>query len=125
MSFLDSEKTDIRRFCGYPAFGNVANQNFGYRYMTQYGSLEYKLNNLSTAEEAVVRTTYLTSLYTLETDIFGVRANLDTAQAAVWYHNKSEFADRKTLFNDYRKGLCEFLGVDTGPGLVTTSRMVV
>ena len=111
MSFTDAEKTDIRRFCGYQAYGSSANLNTGYRFMTQYGKLEFKLNNLSTAEEAVVRTTYLANLATLETAIVGASANLDTSAASVWTHNKNEVSDRTGLFNQWRQGLCGFLGI--------------
>ena len=121
MSFIDSEKTDIRRFCGYGAFGGGQPlPASGYRFSTQYGVLEYKLNTLSVSEEAIVRTTYLTNLIILETDIIGsvgVRANLDTESAAVWKHNKDEYRDRKSLFNGTRRELCSFLGISPGPGL--------
>jgi hypothetical protein len=121
MAFSDAEKTDIRRFCGYGAYGGA--QPFpasGYRFSTQYGVLEYKMQTLNAAEEAVVRNTYLTNLATLETDIIGsagVRGNLDTAEAAVWKHNANELRDRRALFNMTRREFCSYLGVDPGPGL--------
>lgn len=117
MSFTDAEKTDIRRFCGYPVFGNVNAPAFGWRYFQQYGTLEFKMNNLTAAEESVARETYLANLYTLETAIFGTSANLDTAQAAVWYHNKNELRDRNDLFDDTRRRFCRFFGVEDGPAL--------
>ncbi len=121
MAFTDAEKTDVRRFCGYGAFGGAQPlPASGYRFSTHYGVLEYKLNTLGTAEEAVVRTTYLANLTTLETDILGaagVRSNLDTDQAAVWTHNKNEYRDRKKLFDGVRRELCNFLGISPGPGL--------
>src|SRR5476649_655299 len=118
MAFTDAEKTDIRRFCGYGAFGGGnALPASGYRFSTQYGVLEYKMNNLAPAEEDVVRTIYLANLYTLETAIFGVSANLDTAQAAVWTHNKNEQRDRDNLFNSTRRRFCGFLGLVPGPDL--------
>ena len=100
----------------------------GYRFSTQYGILEYKLNTPSASEEAVVRTNYLASLTTLESDIMGstgVRTNLDTAAAAVWTHNKNEFRDRRNLFNGVRRELCAFLGIPPGPGLGDGSLNVV
>lgn len=117
MSFTDAEKTDIRRFCGYPVFGNVNDPAFGWRYFQQYGTLEFKMNNFSAAEESVIKTTYLPNLYTLETAIVGTSANLDTDQAAVWKHNKNEQRDREALFDNWRKRLCKFIGVEYGPGL--------
>lgn len=121
MSFTEAEKTDVRRFCGYGAFGggNPLPAS-GYRFSTQYGTLEYKLNNFSAAEEAVVRSNYLVSLATLEADIMGaagVRTNLDTDVAAVWTHNKNEFADRRNLYNSVRREFCGFLGITPGPAL--------
>lgn len=118
MAFTDAEKTDVRRFSGYGAFGGgQPTPASGYRFSTQYGVLEYKLNTLGASEEAVVRTTYLTNLYTLETAIFGTGANLDTDVAAVWTHNKNEYRDRKALFNGVRREFCAFLGISPGPGL--------
>ena len=118
MAFTDAEKTDIRRFCGYGAYGGGnPNPASGYRFSTQYGVLEYKMNNLSVSEESVVRTTYLVNLAALETAIFGTGANLDTAQAAVWTHNKNEQRDRDNLFNSTRRRFCGFLGIPPGPDL--------
>ena len=118
MSFTTAEKVDLRRFCGYGLYGTgTPLPASGYRFSTQYGVLEYKLNTLGAEEEAVVRTTYFTNLYTLETAIFGTSANLDTDEAAVWKHNKNEYRDRKALFNGVRRELCGFLGIQPGPGL--------
>lgn len=119
--FTTAEKVDIRRYCGYGLFGSQAFPASGYRFSTQYGVLEYKLNNMLPEEEAVVRTTYLPSLAQLETDIPGVRQNLDTAQAAVWTHNKNELQDRAALFGHYRREFCRFLGVPHGPALNDSS----
>ena len=126
-TFTDAEKTDIRRFCGYPAFGGTPSSFQSYRFFQAYGTLEYRLSNLSPAEEAVVRTTYITNLQTLETDIYGARSNLDTDKAAVWTHNKNELGDRGNLFNYWRSELCNFIGVPLGPGLAeaTAHRTVV
>ncbi len=49
--FSDVERTDVRRFCGYPAYGAGAAGNMGWRFYTAYGALEYRLSNLSAAEE--------------------------------------------------------------------------
>ncbi|WP_137010146.1 hypothetical protein [Aquitalea aquatilis] len=117
MAFTDAEKTDIRRFCGYPVFGGQPVQAFGHRFFTQYGTLEFRLNNLQAVEEAVIRTTYLANLQQLETDIVGTRVNLDTDEAAVWKHNRREQADREALFDSWRRKLCGFLGVSPGPAL--------
>lgn len=121
MALTDAEKTDVRRFCGYGAFGGGQPlPASGYRFSTQYGVLEYKLNVLSVDEESVVRTVYLANLAALEDDIMGaagIRANLDTDEAAVWKHNKNEYRDRKALYNGVRREFCSFLGVQPGPGL--------
>ena len=117
MAFTTAEKVDIRRFCGYPTFGAQYTPASGYRFATQYGVLEYKINNLLPEEEAVVRTTYLANLNTLEPAIVASAANLDTDSAAVWAHNKNEVRDRTNLFNQWRSELCAFLGVPMGGGL--------
>lgn len=125
MAFIDSEKTDIRRFCGYGAYGGQSTPASGYRFSTQYGVLEYKLNNLTASEEIVVRTNYLANLTLLESDVMGVRSNLDTDQAAVWTHNKNEYRDRKNLFDGIRRELCGFLGIIAGPSLGAGGMSVV
>ncbi|OVE45667.1 hypothetical protein [Chromobacterium violaceum] len=117
MAFTDAEKTDIRRFCGFPVFGGQPVQAFGHRFFTQYGTLEFRLNNLQPGEEAVIRNTYLANLLELETDIVETRDNLDTAQAAVWTRNRNEVRDREALFDGWRRRLCGFLGVAPGPAL--------
>lgn len=119
MAFTDAEKVDIRRHCGFAAFGGQPVQAFGHRFYQHYGTLEFRINNMQASEEAVVRTTYLTNLSTLETDIFGAAANLDTEQAAIWKHNKREVADRTGLFNQVRRQLCAFIGIPPGPGLAS------
>lgn len=121
MALTDAQKTDVRRFCGYGMYGGgQPTPASGYRFSTQYGVLEYKLITMSVAEELVVTGTYLPALATLEADIIGTtgtRTNLDTDQAAVWYHNKNEFRDRKRLYNGTRRELCSFLGLGPGSGL--------
>jgi hypothetical protein len=114
--FLDSEKTDIRRYCGYPAYGGGAAGFQSWRFFQAYGTLEYRLNNLAPAEEQVVRN-YLATLATLEMAVPNAGANLDTATASVWTHNPAEVSDRAGLFDDWRRRLCAFLGMPPGPGL--------
>lgn len=117
MALADPEKVDVRRFCGFPVFGGQAVQAFGFRFFTAYGTLEFRLNNMQPAEEVVIRNTYLANLTTLENAIVGTSANLDTAKAAVWEHNKNELRDREALFLSWRKKLCQFLGIPPGPYL--------
>lgn len=114
--FTDAQKTDIRRFCGYPAYGAGASGFQGWRYYTAYGLLEFRLNNLSDAETAVVLS-YLTTLATLEGALSETGARLDTAQAAVWTRNPAELRERVALFDGWRRRLCAFLGLPPGPGL--------
>ena len=113
--FTDQQKTDIRRFCGYPAYGATGDGS-GWRFFTAYGALEYRLNNLSTNEVAVV-VTYLATLARLETAVLGASDNLDSDAAASWKHNSNEVADRLRLFDGWRRRLCAFLGVPPGEGL--------
>jgi hypothetical protein len=116
MAFSDSQKTDIRRFCGYPAYGAGVAGFQGWRFFQAYGLLEYRLANLSAAEEAVA-STYLATLATLETAVTEAGNALNTAQAAVWTRNPDEVRERTALFDGWRRRLCAFLGVPPGPGL--------
>ena len=120
MALTNQERVDVRRFCGYGAFGGVTSPAFGYRFFTAYGTLEFKISNLAAEEESTLRTIFLASvnsLYVLELALYGTSANLDTDQAAVWIHNKNEQRDRERLFNRMRADLCAFLGVQAGPSL--------
>ncbi|MCI4431609.1 MAG: hypothetical protein JHC40_20870 [Burkholderiales bacterium] len=122
----DAEKVDVRRFAGYGNFGQQALPASGYRFSTAYGTLEYKLNNLTTQEESVLRTVYLARLATLETDMVDqTTQNLDTDQAAVWKHNKNEHRDRRALYFDFRRQMCGFLGIPPGPNLGTGGGLTV
>jgi hypothetical protein len=113
---IDSQKTDVRRFCGYSAYGSSPAGNIGWRFYAAYGLLEYRLNNLSEAESSVILG-YLTSLRTLENAIPAASENLDSESAASWKHNKNEISDRLRLFDEWRRRLCGFLGVAPGDGL--------
>jgi hypothetical protein len=114
--FTDQQKTDIRRFCGYPAYGAGAAGNMGWRFFTAYGALEYRMNNLSSNEMTVV-VTYLATLNQLEQAVPGASENLDSDAAASWQHNSNEVADRLRLFDGWRRRLCAFMGVPPGEGL--------
>jgi hypothetical protein len=124
MAFIDSEKTDIRRFCGYPAFGSAASGFENWRFFQAYGLLEFRMNNLSDTETAVVRR-YLGTLTVLEFAVPRAGDNLDTDQAAVWTRNRDEPRDRTRLFDDWRRRLCGFLGVPPGPALTDSGITVV
>jgi hypothetical protein len=114
MTFTDPQRTDIRRFCGYPAYGAGASGFQGWRFFQAYGLLEYRLNNLSAAEEAVALQ-YVATLLNLEMAVPNAAQNLDTDQAAVWTRNRDEPRDRAALFDDWRRRLCAFLGIPPGP----------
>jgi hypothetical protein len=114
--FTDAQKTDIRRYCGYPAYGAGASGFQGWRFFQAYGLLEFRLNNLSPAEIAVA-TNYLATLAMLECAVPDASTRLDTAEAAVWTRNPYEVRERAALFDDWRRRLCAFLGLPPGPGL--------
>ena len=120
----DAEKVDVRRFCGYPAYGNGASGFQSWRFFSAYGTLEFRLNNLAPGELQVVRQ-YLGNLYSLEQAVPAASSNLDTEQAAVWTHNRREVLDRTTLFNSWCCRLTTFLGVPPGPALQPVSMIVI
>jgi hypothetical protein len=113
-AFSDDEKTQIRRYCGYPAYGAGPAGFQGWRFFQAYGLMEFRLNNLSAAEYAVVRQ-YLATLYALELAIPAAGDNLMTDAAAAWQHNKDEVAQRVALYDTWRRRLCGFLGLPPGP----------
>ncbi len=114
--FTDAQKADIRRFCGYPAFGAGASGFSSWRFFQAFGTLEYRMNNLAPAEIAVTLQ-YLATLAALEAMIPAAAENLDTESAAAWTHNADETADRTRLFDGWRRRLCGFLGLPPGPAL--------
>ena len=114
--FTDIQLTDIRRHCGYPAYGSSPSGNAGWRFFTWYGTLEYRLSNLSAPEESIVLT-YINTLNQLEFAIPGVSDNLDSDAAASWRHNPNELADRLRLLDSWRRRLCGFLGLPPGEAL--------
>ncbi len=112
----DAEKTDARRFMGYPVFGTNASGNMGWQFYQAAGLVEYRLNNLGSSEEDVLRR-YLGSLCGLELSVPEAASALDTSTAGEWVRNPKEIAERSKLFDDWRFRLCAFLGVPPGPGL--------
>ena len=112
----DQQKTDVRRFCGYPVYGASPAGNMGWRFYTAYGLLEYRMSNLTPSELAIV-TNYLATLGVLETAVPLAGDNLDSDAAAVWTHNRGEVGDRLGLLDEWRRRLCAFLGVPPGDGL--------
>ncbi len=109
----EQQKVDVRRHMGFPVFGNGINASppsFGYRYYTWYLILEYRMNNLAVEEEVTLLTVYVANCNSLEADIPTASTNLDTDQAAVWYHNKNEVKDRYNLYTLWCDRLIEFMG---------------
>ena len=123
-SLSDAERVDVRRFCGYPAYGAGSSGFQSWRFFEAYGTLEYRLTNLAAGELQVLRQ-YLSSLYTLEQAVPNSSANLDTDQASVWKHNRSEVVDRARLLDDWCRRLALFLGVPAGPALATSGAIVI
>jgi hypothetical protein len=112
----DAEKVDIRRFCGYPAYGAAPTGLQSWRYFQVFGLLEFRIAHLSDSEMAIARR-YLATLTTLETAVPATSENLDTDQASMWTRNKDELADRIRLLDEWRRRLCGFLGIPVGPDL--------
>jgi hypothetical protein len=112
----DAEKVDIRRFCGYPAYGAAPNGMQSWRFFQTYGLLEFRLTNLSLSEITIARQ-YLGNLTALECAVPAASDNLDTDEASMWTRNKNELSDRIRLFDEWRRRLCGFLGIQTGPTL--------
>lgn len=114
-TFTDAQKTDIRRYAGYGSIGD-ASATGSWRFFTNFGTLEYMLQHSSTEDGAVI-VAHLGNCTTLEAAIYASSDNLDTDQAAVWYHNKKEVRDRKGLYDMCRRELCNFLGIPPGKAL--------
>ncbi len=120
----DAERVDVRRFCGYPAFGNTASGGQSWRFFQAYGTLEFRLSNV-TAEELQVIRQYLAWLYLLEQAVPTAAANLDTDNAASWTHSRTEVMDRVRLFDEWRRRLAVFLGIPLDPDSAFGGRIVI
>lgn len=120
----DSEKTDIRRFCGYPAYGNAPSGFETWRFYQVYGLLEFRMTNLSDSELVIVRR-YLAALTVLECAVPNAGQNLDTDQAAVWTRNRDEPRDRTRLLDAWSRRLCGFFGIPPGPALASSGITLV
>jgi hypothetical protein len=115
MTLTADQATALRRHAGYGLLGNSLPSTYtGYRFFTEFGLLEFRLNNFS-ASELTVALRFQTQLDALELAIFGAGDNLDTAAASVWTHNKNELSDREALYLSFRKKLCDFLAIPLGP----------
>ena len=117
MTLTDAQKTDARRFCGYPAYGAAPTGFDNWRFYQVFGLLEFRLNNLSDSETAILLR-YLGTLTVMEIAIPRSADNLDTDTAAVWTRNRDEPRDRMRLFDEWRRRLCGFLGIPPGPLLI-------
>ena len=120
----DAEKTDARRFCGYPAYGAAPVGFETWRFYQVYGLLEFRMTNLSPSELTIIRR-YLATLTVLEAAIPRSGESLDTDVAAVWTRNRSEQHDRMRLFDDWRRRLCGFLGIPPGAALADSEVILV
>ncbi len=124
-SLNDAEKTDVRRFCGYPFYGSGAAGFQSWRFYQVSGTLEYRMSNLAASEMLIVRR-QLATLNALELAMSEASGHLDTNQAATWQRNPNEPRDRQKLFDDMRRRLCGLFGLPAGPGLADTSvRLVI
>jgi hypothetical protein len=108
-----AEITDIRRYCGYPAYAA-----FGYMFEgVGNANLDSQLANMSDQEQAVIRTKFLPNLATLESNVMLSQTNVGTDEAAVWKRNPRELQDRVAAYRYMRRELCHHCGVHPGPGL--------
>lgn len=126
----DQQMSDVRRFAGYPLLADTVADNsrdFAYGWVSPgtWATLYHRLTNLRPEEESTLISVYLTSLAQLETDLVSTTDNLDTDQAAVWYHNKNEMRDREKMLDMWRRRMCYFIGIPPGPSLGNGGTQIV
>lgn len=118
MSFTEQEKVDLRRHCGYAAYGNNNVQNMGWRYFLRTGQFEFIIQQLTSTEENTIRTEYLARCNQLFDDIYNVRDTAVVDKAAVFHRNPNELKERKNIYYWHCEMLCKFLmGPIYGPSL--------
>lgn len=116
----DQEKEDVREFCGYPLYGNGTVIFPAPWINVQWLALEYRMNSAQPGEYQNIRYK-LSLLYPLDLAISSASATLNVDTAAVFKRNTNEVRDRTRLFTQYRKRLCDFMGVPPGPNLSGSS----
>lgn len=117
-----AQKSDVRRFAGYPLLADTRaddTRDFAYGFVSPgvWNTLEHRLNNLRPEEESTLVSVYLSNLSELESAMVAAGENLDTDVAAVWTRNKREIQDRASLFDEWRRRMCYFIGIAPGPSL--------
>ena len=120
----DAQTVDVRRFCGYPAFGSGADGNAGWRFYQAYGALEYRMINLSVDEVTIVAN-MLVTLNGFEASLAGSISDLDTDAAGSWTRNRDEVKDREAMLALWSRRLCAFLGVPAGPAMIMNGLQLV
>ena len=83
------------------------------------------MNNLDANEEVTLQNVYIANCNTLESAMPTASSNLDTDQAAVWYHNKREVADRYDLYRLWCRRLAEYMGVKAPGAMISGFSMVI
>lgn len=116
MALSTADTDDARRYAGYPVTAAVQFADT----TTQAASaqLDTTLAALTDDQISIMQNTYLVPLRILEAAIPASGDNLDTDQAAVWFHNRTEVADRTALFALTRYNFCLYLGVPPGNGVL-------
>ena len=112
----EADKTDARRYLGYPAFGAAVGAHSGWWFYQASAAVDVRLAGLSDSEAGVLHG-YLRTLRGLEAAIPEVGAGLDTSSAAGWVRNPQELVERDRLFDGWRRRMCGFLSVQPGPDL--------
>lgn len=117
ITLTEQQKTDIRDFCGFPAYGDGDVVFPAPWIMRQYIALEYRMNHLSVTDGYRLVNTYLANLYALESAIPAASATLNVDTAAVFKRNANEVKERERLFTYWRLRLCKFMDIKPGPGI--------
>lgn len=110
----DAEKVSIRRYCWYQTYGGGNSGFNSWRFFTEYGLLEYRMNNLAPAELQNVRER-LAAIFPVQTALDSMYANLQVSVAAAFTRNPKELADRRAHLAALRVELCDAVGVPPGP----------
>jgi hypothetical protein len=136
MALTDSNKVQIRRHLGYGPLGNTdsGGSMMGYRFFVHHGLLEYRLNHLTSTEEAVLTGAnssnpsfvdlstevtlygFLPILNFLEGKIGESSDNLDIEKAGEYTARKDEVDVRIKLYSVWVQKLAQYLWLPIAPG---------
>lgn len=114
----DRQKQAIRRLCGYSTSVREINSFDAWRFYQSSGTLDYRISVLVPVEIKVV-IQYIETLLVLEANLPQDNMGDVIVDTTTWRPDIDEVRSKHSMFDDWRRRLCGFLGVPAGPKLLS------